>query len=502
VRRGTPRIQCAAVLRGFKAPRYRIHDGERIVVLKLFNTLGRRLEPFVPLEPGKVGMYACGLTVYNYAHVGNLRSYIFEDVLRKTLQYFGYEVRHVMNVTDVGHLTGDRDEGEDKMVKSSRETGKSVWEIADYYTKAFFRDFALLRCETPTVVCKATDHIQDMIALIQRLEARGFTYSAGGNLYFDIAKFPDYGKLALLDQQELKAGARIAVDEGKKNPADFALWFTRSKFKHQAMLWESPWGRGYPGWHIECSAMSIKYLGEQFDIHCGGIDHIPVHHTNEIAQSEAATGKRWVNYWLHGEFLLMGKEKMAKSAGNFVTLGSLVDKGYDPLDYRYFCLNGHYRAQLSFTVEGLDAARTGREGLVQKIVQLKAEARGGPEEPEGKARASLIEFESHAAEDLNMPRCLADLWTLIRDSSIPPGQRLGAAFRMDSILDLDLEGAREREVALDGNAKALLEERQQARKSRNFKRSDEIRAILLSRGIEVQDTPQGQKVRFAAGQKE
>ena len=259
--------------------------------LKLFNTMGRRMETFAPITDKKVGMYTCGLTVYNFAHIGNLRSYVFEDILRKTLEYCGYQVRHVMNVTDVGHLTGDTDEGEDKMVKSSRETGRTVWEIAEFYTKAFFRDFTLLRCAMPTVVCKATDHIQDMIDLIRRIEANGFTYSAGGNLYFDIARFPDYGKLALLDQQDLRAGARVVVDQGKRNPFDFALWFTKSKFEHQAMLWDSPWGRGYPGWHIECSAMSMKYLGEHFDLHCGGIDHVPVHHTNEIAQSEAATGQ-------------------------------------------------------------------------------------------------------------------------------------------------------------------------------------------------------------------
>jgi cysteinyl-tRNA synthetase len=247
--------------------------------------------------------------------------------------------------------------------------------------------------------------------------------------------------------------------------------------------------------------MSMKYLGEQFDIHCGGIDHVPVHHTNEIAQSEAATGKKWVNYWLHGEFLLMGRDKMAKSAHNFVTLGSLMEKGYDPLDYRYFCLGGHYRAQLAFSFEGLDAARAGREGLAQKMVQLRAEAPRGPEEPRGKARECLDDFEEHAAEDLNMPRCLADLWTLLRDSSITAGEKLGAALRMDKILDLGLESAREREVTLDEEARKLLEERQQARRERNFKRADEIRAMLLARGIEVQDSPQGQRVRFAAGQR-
>jgi cysteinyl-tRNA synthetase len=446
-------------------------------------------------------MYCCGLTVYDYAHVGNLRTYVTEDILRKTLEYFGYEVRHVMNVTDVGHLTGDADEGEDKMLKGAREKGKTVWEIADFYTKAFLRDFVLLRCAMPTVLCKATEHIPEMIALISRLEQKGFTYTAGGNVYFDISRFPDYGKLALLDQQELRAGARIAVDEGKKNPADFVLWFTKGKFEHQTMLWDSPWGKGYPGWHIECSAMSMKYLGEQFDIHCGGIDHIPVHHTNEIAQSEAATGKRWVNYWVHGEWLLIGKEKMAKSTGNLVPLAVLLEKGYAPADYRYFCLGAHYRTQLSFTWESLDAARTSRAGLAEKIAQLREAATKGPEEPTGRAREYLNDFEAHAAEDLNMPRCLADLWTLVRDPSVEPAQKLGGALAMDRILDLGLSEAREQEVKVDPEVRALLDEREQARKSRNFKRSDEIRALLLQKGIEVQDTPKGPKVRFAAGQR-
>jgi cysteinyl-tRNA synthetase len=446
-------------------------------------------------------MYACGLTVYNYAHIGNLRTYVFEDIFRKALEYSGYRVRHVMNVTDVGHLTGDTDEGEDKMVKSSRETGRTVWEIAEFYTKAFFRDFSLLRCAMPTVVCKATDHIQDMIDLIRRIEAKGFTYSAGGNLYFDISGFPDYGKLALLDQQELRAGARVEVDAGKRNPFDFALWFTRSKFEHQAMLWDSPWGRGYPGWHIECSAMSMKYLGEHFDVHCGGIDHVPVHHTNEIAQSEAATGRKWVNVWLHGEWLLMGKDKMAKSAGNFITLSTLTEKGYDPLDFRYFCLGAHYRTQLAFTFEGLDAARTSRQGLRERIAQLREEAPQGPQEPAGKAADYLKDFETHVADDLNMPRCLADLWTMLRDPDVAAAQKLGVALRMDRIFDLDLASARQEEMSLDQEVTALLEERHQARRAGNFKRSDEIRAILRERGFEIQDSPQGQKVRFAAGQR-
>ncbi len=469
--------------------------------LKLWNTMGRELQTFTPLEKGRVGMYCCGLTVYDYAHVGNLRTYIFEDILRKTLEYLGYQVRHVMNITDVGHLTDDADQGEDKMLKGAREKGKTVWEIADFYTKAFFRDFGLVRCAMPTIVCKATDHIQDMIALIQRLAAAGCVYVAGGNVYFDISTFPSYGKLALLDQQALKVGARIAVDEGKKNPSDFALWFTKGKFEHQTMVWDSPWGRGYPGWHIECSAMSMKYLGERFDIHCGGIDHIPVHHTNEIAQSEAATKQKWVNYWLHGEWLLMGKEKMAKSVGNFTTLSVLTEKGYDPLDYRYFCLGAHYRTQLAFTWEGMSAARAGRLGVQEKIAQLRAQAGRHEAEPAGKALQYLSDFETHAMDDLNMPRCLADLWTLLRDSEVSPADRLAAAMRMDRILDLGLSEAREAEIELDEETRALVEQREQARKNRDFKKADEIRAKLLARGIEVQDGPKGPKLRIAAGQR-
>jgi len=471
------------------------------VELKFWNTMGREMQTFQPITPGAVGMYCCGPTVYDFAHIGNLRTYVFEDILRRTLEYAGYTVRHVMNVTDVGHLTGDGDDGEDKMLKGAREKGKTVWEIAEFYTRAFFRDFELLRCTLPTVICRATEHIQEMIDLISRIEKKGFTYSAGGNVYFDISRFPGYGKLALLDQQDLKAGARIAVDEGKKNPADFALWFTRSKFEHQAMMWDSPWGRGYPGWHIECSAMSMKYLGEHFDIHCGGADHPPVHHSNEIAQSEAATGSKWVNYWMHGEWLLMDKEKMAKSAGNFTTLSTLTERGFHPMDYRYFCLGAHYRTQLAFSWEAMEAARSGRKGVEDKLVQLRAEAVEPAAEISGAAAEYLRDFDAHAADDLNMPRCLADLWTLLRDSSVPGAQKLGAALRMDRVFGLGLAEARAEELTLDPDTRALVDQREAARKARDFKRADELRALLLSRGIEVQDGPKGPKVRIAAGQR-
>src|SRR5574344_1158294 len=340
--------------------------------LKLYNTMGRKLEEFKPITEGFCGFYGCGPTVYNYAHIGNLRAYFFLDILDRTLEYLGYSKKHVMNITDIGHLSGDNDDGEDKMLKTANEKHQSVLEIAKFYTDAFFSDIDKLNIKRPDVVCKATEHVNEMIELIKKIEANGHTYMSGGNLYYDVTTYPDYGKLACLNLNDLKAGARIEVDSNKKNPCDFVLWFTKSKYENQAMMWDSPWGRGYPGWHVECSAMSMKYLGEHFDIHCGGIDAIPVHHTNEIAQSEAATGKTWVNYWCHGEFLLNDKGKMSKSSGEFLTLPVLVSHGYDALDYRYFCLTGHYRTQLKFSYEALDHARSARERLVAAVSEMKA----------------------------------------------------------------------------------------------------------------------------------
>jgi cysteinyl-tRNA synthetase len=456
----------------------------------IYNTLGREIQQFEPIAPGTVGLYTCGPTVYNFAHIGNLRTYLFEDFLRRTLEYLGYSVNHVMNVTDVGHLTDDADEGEDKMTKSAREKGMSVWDIAQFYTDAFFRDVERLNIRRPHVVCRATAHIADMIALIQRIEANGHTYVAGGNVYFDIGTFSRYGELALLDRQELMAGARIGVDENKKNPHDFVLWFTKGRFEHQAMLWDSPWGRGYPGWHIECSAMSMKYLGEHFDIHTGGVDHVPVHHTNEIAQSEAATGKKWVNYWVHGEFLLMENAKMSKSAGGFLTLDALVEQGYDPLDYRYFCLGGHYRKQISFTQEAMDAARTGRKNLRDTLMRLRQESEPAALDAVGDAASGHHRrFVGHISHDLNMPRALSELWQLLRDTSIPAGERLSVAFDMDQVLGLHLRETSASE--LDQEIQALIDERTRARGDRDFTRADAIRDELSSRGVVLEDTPQG-----------
>ena len=465
---------------------------QRRLSMKLYNTMDRKVEEFVPIEEGKVGMYCCGPTVYNYAHIGNLRTYIFEDILHRTLEEAGYRVKHVMNITDVGHLTGDGDDGEDKLGKRSRETGKSVWDIAAFYTDAFFADEKALNIKRPNVVCKATDHIQEMIALIKRLEEKGHTYTAGGNVYFSIDTIDDYGKLAGQKQEDKLSGARIAVDGNKRNPQDFVLWFTNSKFGEQAMMWDSPWGRGYPGWHIECSAMSMKYLGETFDIHCGGIDAIPVHHTNEIAQSEAATGHKWVNYWCHGEFLLNDKGKMSKSSGEFLTLPVLVGHGYNALDYRYFCLGGHYRTQLKFSSEALDHAKSARERLNSMVAELKAKAK--PESTiSEKAESYKDSFFAALFNDLRCPEALAVMWKMLKDNSITDGEKLSLLYSMDKVLGLDLdkvEAKKEEKVGGEEEWK-LVEERKQAKAEKNYQRADEIRKELEERGYVVKDTPQG-----------
>jgi len=461
----------------------------------IYNTLGRQLQAFEPLENGKVGFYGCGPTVYNYAHIGNLRAYVTHDVLVRTLRRLGYEVNHVMNITDVGHLSGDNDEGEDKMVTSAAERGKSVLEIADYYTQAFFKDTDRLNIVRPSVVCKATDHIPEMLDLIQRLQQQGFTYEAGGNVYFDISRFPRYGVLGLLRLDEQKAGARTGADANKRNSGDFVLWFTKSKFENQALVWDSPWGRGYPGWHIECSAMGMKYLGETFDIHAGGIDHIPVHHTNEIAQSEAATGKRpCVKYWVHNEFLVMDKGKMSKSSGSFLTLQTLIDGGYDPLDYRYFLLGGHYRSQLQFSYTALDGAKNARKSLLEKLKALAAQA---PYSPLPIPHSPYTEnFNKALAEDLSTPRALAELWGLLKDPSVNPAEALALAFDMDGVLGLNLreqvlQPQPEEDPAFAAEIEEFIEQRRQAKAAKDFRQADEIRAQLKEKGILLEDSPAG-----------
>ena len=410
--------------------------------LKLFNTMGKSLQEFKPIKEGFVGFYGCGPTVYNYAHIGNLRAYVFLDILDRTLTFLGYKIKHVMNITDIGHLTGDADDGEDKMLKTAQERHQSVMEIAQFYTDAFIKDIDRLNIRHPDVICRATEHVQEMIELIKKIEANGHTYMAGGNLYYDTTTFADYGKLANLNLEELKAGAgNRGLDENKRNPTDFVLWFTKSKFENQALTWDSPWGRGYPGWHIECSAMSMKYLGEQFDIHTGGIDHIPVHHTNEIAQSEGATGKKWVNYWLHNEFLVEKNGKMSKSSGEFLTLQRLIDKGYEALDYRYFLLGAHYRSQVMFSWEAMDSAKNGRKALVNRAKKV-LEAAGGRTADENslseKAKGYLDSFKADLENDLATPQALSRLQVAVKDNELKAEDALFLIKKMDSVLALDL----------------------------------------------------------------
>ena len=463
----------------------------------LYNTMSRAVEEFKPITEGFVGLYGCGPTVYDYAHIGNLRTYIFEDTLKRVLRHAGYNVKHVMNITDVGHLTGDGDEGEDKMAKSARERGKSVWDIAKFYTEAFFKDYDSLNIIRPDVICPATRHIPQMIELIKRLEAGGHTYVAGGNVYFSIDTFPEYGKLARLNLDDLKSGARIDIDSNKRNPKDFVLWFTNSKFGEQAMMWDSPWGRGYPGWHIECSAMSMYYLGEQFDIHCGGIDAIPVHHTNEIAQSEAATGKKWVNYWMHGEFLLSDKGKMSKSSGEFLTMSVLTKHGYDPLDYRYFCLGANYRTQLQFSYQGMDGARTARLGLVDRIAGLGDSAASGSEVSE-KAKAYMEQFDSFVCNDLATARGLSVLWNMLKDDAISNAEKKFVVNYMDQVLGLGLaqiKARSETDQDIPAEVMELVAKRAEAKKNKDWAAADLYRKQIDDMGYSVKDTPAGPSLK-------
>ena len=451
------------------------------------------------MEEGKAGLYCCGPTVYNYAHIGNMRPYTHWDILHRILERFGYQVNHVMNITDVGHLTDDGDEGEDKMVKGARERGMTVWEIAEFFTEAYWKDTEALNIRRPDTACRATEHIDDMIALVKRLEERGYTYESGRNIYFDTSKLEDYGRMALLDRQDLQHGARVEVDENKRNPLDFVLWFTNSKFANQAMVWDSPWGKGYPGWHLECSAMSSRYLGERFDIHTGGIDHIPVHHTNEIAQSEGAFGHKWVNYWVHNEFLLMKSGKMSKSKGGFITLQSLIEEGYEALDFRYFLLGGHYRSQLVFSPESLNGARSARKSLMRRIAGLKRETGDRLPAPDtlGKAARSRLEaFDEALADDMNTPRALAELWQLLKDESLPPAEKLSAALDMDSILavGMDEAGSGSEGVGNDAELQDLLDRRQAARNAKDWASADSIRDELAGRGWKVVDAADGARL--------
>lgn len=452
--------------------------------MKLYNTRTRTKEHFVPIDGKKVGLYTCGPTVYNYAHIGNLRTYIFEDILVRTLKYNAFDVHHVMNITDVGHLTDDADEGEDKMEKGAKREGKSAWDIAKYYTDAFVEDMDNLNILQPNTWCKATDHIQEQIKQIQQLIDKGFTYETEDAIYFDTSKLPDYGKLAQLDKQQLQPGARVEIGD-KKHPTDFALWkFTKAGETRQMEWFAFGKRKGFPGWHIECSAMSMKYLGDQFDIHCGGIDHVPVHHTNEIAQAEASTGKKpWVNVWMHGEFLLINDGRMGKSQGNFITLRTLLDKGYDPLAYRYFLLQAHYRKQLNFTWEALDAAAEGLKNLRQKVQAI---------DPNVQANHGLEEdFLGAMNDDLNTPEALGLLSKALKEKNISQQ----TVIEFDKILGLDLHKIeKEKAVEIPTDIQELLDMRAESRDEKDWAKSDALRDEIARKGFIVKDTDEGQQI--------
>ena len=459
--------------------------------LQLYNSLARRKEEFKPVQPGAVGLYTCGPTVYNFAHIGNLRTYIFEDILKRVLQYNGYRVKHVMNITDVGHLTGDRDMGEDKMEKGALREGRTAWEIAEFYTRAFKTDIENLNILPPDIWIKATDTIDDQIELIETLEQKGYTYSTGDGVYFNTARFKDYTKLSHQKLESLQEGARVEKNPEKRNPTDFALWKFSPQGVQRQMEWDSPWGVGFPGWHIECSAMSMKFLGDQLDIHCGGSDHIDVHHTNEIAQSEAATGKNFFNCWMHGAFLIIaGGKKMAKSEGNFLTLDhAFVKAGIHPLVYRFAAFQTHYRKPMEYSDESVQAARNGLSHLQNQVREIA----GDGVDPENIISAEhQNKFLEAVNDDLNMPRALAAVQGLLK-SSISDRQKYTTILDFDRVLGLDLDTLDQPED-LPSEVKELVEERQRAREAREWQASDRLRDEIQALGYMVQDTPDGMKV--------
>lgn len=464
--------------------------------MKLYNTLSRSIEDFKPIDENLVRMYTCGPTVYNYAHLGNLRMYIHEDILEKTLRYIGYPVKRVMNITDVGHLESDADDGEDKMLKGAKRENKTVWEVAQHYTDAFFRDIEKLNIKKADIVAKATDYINEYIEFIKGLEQKGYTYMANGNVYFDITKVENYTKLSGMDLEQLRTASReeVSVDIHKKNPQDFVLWFTKSKFENQAMKWDSPWGVGYPGWHIECSVISLKNLGEQMDIHCGGVDHIPVHHTNEIAQTESYTGKPWVKYWWHGEFLIDQDGKMSKSSGEFLTLSLIEKKGFNPLSYRYFVLNSHYRKQLAFSFDSLASAENAYMKLKSRIKSIKDNA---DISEAGLSEAALKfkeEFKNCLEDDLNTANAITVLFNLLKADDVTNSEKIKLIQDFEQVLSLDLlkeEEAKEVHDEMAEYIEEMIQKRQEAKKNKDYQLADAIRAELLEKGIMLEDTRQG-----------
>ena len=457
----------------------------------LFNSLSRKKEVFKPLKGRVVRIYTCGPTVYWFAHIGNLRTYIFEDVLKRVLEYNGYKTKHIMNITDVGHLTSDADTGEDKVEKAAKKEKKNAWEIAKFYTAAFKKDLKLLNIKKPDVWIKATQTISGQIGLIKTLEKKGFTYKILDGIYFDTSKLKTYGRL-WPKKMEIKPGARIEMVQGKKNPTDFALWkFSPPGVKRQ-MEWDSPWGRGFPGWHTECVVMSIKNLGIPFDIHCGGVDHILIHHTNEIAQAEAAFGKIFAKYWLHGEFLVLKKARMGKSEKNIILVKDLIEKGFNPLSYRYLCLSTHYRSKLLFSWESLKAAQNALNNIYDIVSNLKNKT----SKPNLKTQNFFEykkQFQNFINDDLNTPRALALTWNLIGNEKISNQEKYRLLLDFDKIFGLNLEKVKKPRIPKQ--IRDLVNKREEYRKKGDFKAADKIRRKIQENGWRVEDTPEGPKIK-------
>ena len=460
--------------------------------MKLYNTLTRQIEEFKPVEEGKVKYYTCGPTVYHYAHIGNIRNYIGHDILHRTLEYLGYQVTRAMNITDVGHLANDSDDGEDKMMIASQREHKTAMEIADFYTKEFFKDFQKVNCKMPDLIKPATGEIDMYIKMITKLLEDGYAYQAGGNVYFDVSKVKNYYQLTNHVQDELVVGARedVEADENKRNQADFALWFTTSKFEHQELQWDSPWGKGYPGWHIECSGISIKYLGEYLDIHGGGVDNIFPHHTNEIAQSESYLGHKWCNYWFHNEHLNDESGKMSKSNGAILTVSVLEEQGYDPLAFRFMVLNSHYRKQLLFTYDNLNQAEQTLKKLKTRIANIKDEG----DLDDGSFKEYNNRFIEAISDDLNTANALSVLYELLKDEQVNGHTKLDLINKYDKVFALNL--IEENTVEDDQEILALIDKRNEAKKNKDYELADSIRNELLEKGIELVDTREGTTYRI------
>ena len=462
--------------------------------MRIYNTLTRSVEEFIPLEEGKVKLYTCGPTVYHYAHIGNIRNYIGHDILDKTLRMLGYDVYRAMNITDVGHLTSDSDSGEDKMEVARKREHKSAMEIADFYTKAFFHDFGLVNCKMPEVVSPATANIDEYIKIIKVLLDKEYAYVSGGNVYFDISKLDDYYVLTNHQEDQMVVGARESVEEdsNKRNQADFALWFTTSKFENHELLWDSPWGKGYPGWHIECTGISIKYLGERLDIHGGGVDNIFPHHTNEIAQSESYLGHPWCHYWFHNEHLLDESGKMSKSKGAILTVSVLKEKGYDPLSFRFMCLGSHYRKQLIFSYEALDQAEATLKKLRNRVQSLTEDG----EVQKDNYSDYFDKFKSALSDDLNTSNALTILYDVLKDDNVNGSTKIELVKKFDEVFSLDLLKTDEVDAELVEYIEKKIEERKEAKKNKDFALADSIRDELASKGIVLLDTREGTKYQI------